>query len=104
MGPHQQATGEYPEPGTSPQGQVLLYPQSHAWKELLSYEQLPSGLASNGPPILGISYFSQELIPYLTIGFPLSNITVLLWMKPISFHLLTQVEASFPELAFPILG
>lgn len=71
----------------------------------MSYEQLPSGLASNGPLILGISYLSQELTPYLTIGFPLSQLnSELLWMKPISFHLLTQVEASFPELAFPILG
>lgn len=34
----------------------------------------------------------------------LQHNSVLLWMKPISFHLLTQVEASFPELAFPILG
>lgn len=74
--PHQQATGEYPESGTSPQGQVPLYPQNHARRELLSYEQLPSGLASNGPPIPGISYLSQELTPYLTIGFPLSNLTL----------------------------
>lgn len=67
---------ECPESGTSPQGQVPLYPQNHARRELLSYEQLPSGLASNGPPISGISYLSQELTPYLIIGFPLFNLTL----------------------------